>query len=93
MSLRQPQAFLRVPRGRLVSLFTPRSRLNAGECRRGGPRATKHKRLDLSGATFPWRRASPGSRAGPMMPEMVFLKPADHAWLCVRFTARKQLRR
>ena len=38
MSLRQPQASLRVPRGRLVSLFTPRGRLNAGECRRGGPR-------------------------------------------------------
>ena len=38
MSLRQPQASLRVRRGRLVSLFTPLGRLNAGECRRGGPR-------------------------------------------------------
>ena len=38
MSLRQPQASLRVRRGRLVSLFPPCGRLNAGECRRGGPR-------------------------------------------------------
>ena len=38
MSLRQPQASLRAPRGRLVSLFTPLGRMNAGECGRDGPR-------------------------------------------------------
>ena len=38
MSLRQPQACLRVPRRPFVLLFTPLSLLNAGECRRGGPR-------------------------------------------------------
>ena len=38
MSLRQPQAFLRVPRGPLVSLLTHYRPLNAGECKRGGPR-------------------------------------------------------
>ena len=37
MSLRQPQACLRVPRRPFVLLFTPLSLLNAGECRRGGP--------------------------------------------------------
>ena len=63
MSLRQPQAFLRVPRGRLVSLFTPLGRLNAGECERAGPRAARHKRLHLYAATFPLRRARFGVRA------------------------------
>ena len=38
MSLRQPQTSLRIPRGRAVSLLTPLDRLNAGECKRGGPR-------------------------------------------------------
>ncbi len=60
MSLRQPQAFLRVPRCRLVSLFTPLGRLNAGECTRDGPRAARHKRLhvrsDLSfSLSEPWQ--------------------------------------
>ena len=60
MSLRQPQASLRVRRGRLVSLFTPLGRLNAGECTRDGPRAARHKRLhvrsDLSfSLSEPWQ--------------------------------------
>ena len=46
MSLRQPQAFLRDRRGRLVSLFTPLGRLNAGECT-----APSRARRDTSGFT------------------------------------------
>ena len=63
MSLRRPQAFLRVPRGRLVSLLTSFAQLNAGECDAPAPRASRHKQLYLYGATFPLRRASPRGRA------------------------------
>ena len=77
MSLWQPPAFLRVPRGRLVFLLTTFARLSAGESKRGGPRATKHKRLLLYAATFRWRRANPCSRAA-MMPEIaIHRKAAD----------------
>ena len=45
MSLRRPQAFLRVPRGRLVSLLTSFAQLNAGECDAPAPPAGH---MDLS---------------------------------------------
>ena len=52
MSLRQPQPFLRVPRGRLVSLLTSFARLNARECGRAGPRASRHNRLQCTQRPF-----------------------------------------